>query len=97
MVYLSKREVGERRFGAGKKIKEGRKGTEEVTDGVHLGIFDLAIQLCEPVGGTAHIGLFNLSSCAVSRPISFFSSPLSTPFQPPLNLPHTPKSISTIF
>ncbi|KAG6986515.1 hypothetical protein G7Y79_00079g100330 [Physcia stellaris] len=27
-------------------------------------IFGLAIQLCEPVGGTAHIGLFNLSSCA---------------------------------
>ncbi len=29
-----------------------------------LGIFTLAIQLCEPVGGTIHIGLFNLSACA---------------------------------
>lgn len=29
------------------------------------GIFTLAIQLCEPVGGTIHIGLFNLSACAV--------------------------------
>lgn len=27
-------------------------------------LFTLAIQLCEPVGGTNHIGLFNLSTCA---------------------------------
>ena len=32
----------------------------------HLGIFTLAIQLCDPVGGTVHIGLFNLTACAVS-------------------------------
>lgn len=97
MICLSKREVGDRRFGAGKKIREARKGTEEVTDGVYVGIFGLAMQLCEPVGGTAHIGLFNLSSCAVSRPLSFLSSPISTPVQPCLNLAHTPIPISTIF
>lgn len=27
-------------------------------------VFTRAIQLCEPVGGTIHIGLFNLSACA---------------------------------
>ena len=27
-------------------------------------VFTHAIQLCEPVGGTVHIGLFNLSACA---------------------------------
>ena len=96
MIYLSKREVGERRFGAGKKIKERRKGIEEVTDGVYVGIFGLAIQLCEPVGGTAHIGLFNLSSCAVSRPLSLFFSSISTSSQPCLNLAHPPISISPI-
>ena len=32
---------------------------------MHTGIFALAIQLCDPVGGTIHIGLFNLSACAV--------------------------------
>ncbi|CAF9938520.1 MAG: hypothetical protein HETSPECPRED_001103 [Heterodermia speciosa] len=27
-------------------------------------VFTRAVQLCEPVGGTVHIGLFNLSACA---------------------------------
>lgn len=31
-----------------------------------LGLFPLAVQLCEPVGGTIAVGLANLSSCAVS-------------------------------
>lgn len=42
--------------------------TELISFGASLGLFPLAIQLCEPVGGTIAAGLANLSSCAVSFP-----------------------------